>query len=75
MSGDIAFWDDKNIWRTEGDVTIKLLTKEDICSPDGPSGGHLMILPPNLNWPDGRDLCRRLVLAFDKSLTKWAIII
>ena len=61
MKGDIAHWDDddEDVWEVEGDVTITSIEKNEICSIDGVPDGVLMLLPPNVDWHQGGELCRR----------------
>lgn len=59
MNGDIASWDDANIWETAGEVSKLSLEKKEICSRTGSSEGIIMLMPPLLNWFKARDLCRR----------------
>ena len=59
LVGDIASWSEEDIWEFEGEVTSNMMSKEDICSPDGPKDGTLMLLPSANSWHGGRDLCRR----------------
>ena len=59
MKGDIAYWEDEDIWEIEGDILITRIDKKEICSRDGIPDGVLMLLPPNVDWYQGRELCRR----------------
>ena len=43
-------------------MTSRKMSKEDICNQEGPKDGTLMLLPPALDWPGGRDLCRRFLI-------------
>ena len=58
MRGDIANWDDDNIWETEGNVELSWMNKKEICSTDGPSQGNIMLMPSKMNWYKSRDMCR-----------------
>ena len=59
LRGDIASWDEKGIWEPAGNVTKTIIDREEICSRQGSLEGILMIMPSNLNWYHGREMCRR----------------
>lgn len=59
LYGDIASWDQKEIWEPVGNVTSTMIDRREICSRVGSLEGILMIMPSNGNWYHGRELCSR----------------
>ena len=59
LTGELAYWEEKDIWETVGNITEITMDIKEICSRSGSEKGILMLLPSHLDWYESRDLCRR----------------
>ena len=59
MDGNLASWEESDIWNPVGSISKITMDLNDICSKGGSENGMLVLMPTKLNWPQSVDFCRQ----------------